>query len=74
MYSNQKNKNMNKFKMGVKVNVAECYLTDEVNENNDTTPTATVHSEPIDDEESVYIQYENGLIDIVPQDILEIIE
>jgi outer membrane scaffolding protein for murein synthesis (MipA/OmpV family) len=65
---------MNKFKMGVKVNVAECYLTDEVNENNDTTPTATVHSEPIDDEELVYIQYENGLIDIVPQDILEIIE
>jgi outer membrane scaffolding protein for murein synthesis (MipA/OmpV family) len=65
---------MNKFKMGVRVNVAECYLTDEVNENTDTTPTATVHSEPIDDEESVYIQYENGLIDIVPQDILEIIE
>lgn len=65
---------MNKFKMGVKVNVAECYLTDEVNENNDTTPTATVHSEPIDDEELVYIQYENGLIDIVPQDILEIIK
>ena len=65
---------MNKFKMGVKVNVAECYLTDEVNENNDITPTATVHSEPIDDEELVYIQYENGLIDIVPQDILEIIE
>lgn len=60
--------------MGVKVNVAECYLTDEVNENNDTTPTATVHSEPIDDEELVYIQYENGLIDIVPQDILEIIK
>jgi len=60
--------------MGVRVNVAECYLTDEVNENTDTTPTATVHSEPIDDEELVYIQYENGLIDIVPQDILEIIE
>jgi hypothetical protein len=61
------------FKDGVKVKVAECYLTDEVNINNDTTPTATVCSEPIDDEQLVCIQYENNLIDFVPQDILEII-
>lgn len=67
-------KKFKNFKEGVKVNVAECYLTDEVTENIDTTPTATVCSEPTDDEELVYIQYENGLIDIVPQDILEIIK
>ena len=41
--------NMNKFKEGVKVNVAECYLNDEVTENIDTTPTATVCSEPVDE-------------------------
>jgi len=61
------------FKDGVKVKVAECYLTDEVNINNDTTPTAIVRSEPIDNEQLVCIQYENNLIDFVPQDILEII-
>jgi hypothetical protein len=60
-------------KEGAKVSIAECYLTDEVTANFETTPTATVCSTPTDDEELVYIQYENGLIDIVPQDILEII-
>lgn len=64
--------NYKKFKEGVKVNVAECYLTDEVSEGKDLTPTATVCSEPTDNDQLVYIQYENGLIDIVPQDILEI--
>jgi hypothetical protein len=35
--------------------------------------TATVCSEPSDNEELVSIQYESGLIDYVPQDILEIV-
>jgi hypothetical protein len=66
---------MSKFKVGVKVSIAECYLTDEVTEafRDDMSSTAIVHSEPSDDEELVYIQYESGLIDIVPQDILEIV-
>jgi hypothetical protein len=34
---------------------------------------AIVCSEPSDEEELVYVQYESGLIDIVPQDILTII-
>jgi hypothetical protein len=34
---------------------------------------AIVCSEPSDEEELVYVQYEGGLIDIVPQDILTII-
>ena len=58
---------------GLKVNVAERYLNDEVNENSDTSPTAIVRSVPTDDEELVCIEYTNGLIDHVPQDILEVI-
>ncbi len=62
------------FKEGDKVTVAECYLTDEVTEpfRNEISSIATVCSEPSDDEELVSIQYESGLIDFVPQNILEI--
>jgi len=63
-----------KFKFGSKVSVAECYLVDEVTENLlGKTETATVNSEPSDNEELVAIIYESGVIDFVPQDILEII-
>lgn len=64
------------FKYGDNVKVAECYLNDEVSEphRSDMSETAIVSSEPSDDEELVSIQYESGLIDFVPQDILEIIK
>lgn len=61
------------FKIGKKVKVAECYLTDEVTENYNTSKVATICSEPSDKEELVSIQYESGEIDFVPQWILEII-
>ena len=59
------------FKEGVRVNIDESYLTDEVNVNNLTTPSATVISEPKDCEELVCIQYDNCIIDFVPQEVLE---
>jgi len=63
-----------KFKIGKKVWVAECYLNDEVTENLvGKSETATINSEPRDSEELVAIIYESGVIDFVPQDILEII-
>lgn len=63
-----------RFKDGAKVSVAQCYLDDEVTENLlGKTATATVNSEPRDDEELVAIIYESGVIDYVPQDILEIL-
>ena len=61
------------FEIGIKVRVAECYLTDECTQHVDTTEIAYVCSEPSDSEELVGIQYENGIIDYVPQDILEIL-
>jgi hypothetical protein len=60
------------YKIGVTVNVAECYLNDEVTENIDTSKTAIVVTEPFDEEELVGIQYKSGVLDYVPQDILEI--
>lgn len=60
-----------KLKIGMRVNVAECYLTDEVTENVDTTPQATINSEPSDDEELVAIIYDSGVLDFVPQYVLE---
>jgi flagellar basal body rod protein FlgF len=54
-------------KIGIDVNVSETYRNDEVNENNDTTPIATVLSKPTDNEELVLILYKNGTIDYVPQ-------
>jgi hypothetical protein len=64
-----------KFKMGSTVSVAKCYIDDEVSEphRSEMSETATVCSEPSDNEELVSIQYESGLIDYVPQDILEIV-
>jgi len=62
-----------KFKNGFTVKVAECYLNDEVTENTNTSPTATVNSEPSDNEELVTIVYDSGEIDFVPQNILEIV-
>jgi hypothetical protein len=64
-----------KIQFGSKVRVAECYLNDEVTENLlGKTSTATVDSEPSDNEELVAIVYETGVIDFVPQDILEVID
>ena len=62
-----------KFKLHSKVRVDECYLNDEVNEHNNTSPIATIFNEPIDNEELVGIEYESGELDYVPQYILEII-
>lgn len=62
-----------KFKENQKVNVDECYRNDECTEHFAATETATVLSEPKDNEELVMIKYENGGIDFVPQDILTII-
>ena len=66
---------MSEFKEGIKVEIAECYLTDECTEpfRDEMSSIAIVCSEPSDEEELVYVQYESGLIDIVPQDILTII-
>jgi len=61
------------FKKGITVNVAECYLSDEVTENIDTSKTAIVVTEPSDEEELVGIVYDSGVLDYVPQDILEIV-
>jgi hypothetical protein len=63
---------MKKFEIDNKVTVAECYLNDEVTENYNTSPTATVFTEPSDSEELVGIIYEGGDWDFVPQDILEV--
>lgn len=67
-------KDFNKFKIEKKVAVAERYLTDEVTEHFNTSPVATIISEPSDEEELVGIQYDSKEIDYVPQDILEVLE
>lgn len=59
-----------KFKIGMRVSVAECYLADEINQYNETTPQATIINE-FDGDELVGIIYDNGIIDFVPQDVLE---
>jgi len=66
------NKGYQQFEQGKTVSVAECYLTDECTEHMDTSATATIVTEPSDDEELVGIVYESGELDYVPQDILEI--
>ena len=63
-----------RFKEGGQVEVADCYLEDEVTANYNTSKIATVISEPGDDEQLVMIQYKCGDWDYVPQDILEVIE
>jgi hypothetical protein len=62
------------FKTGAIVKVDECYLTDEVTKNVNTSETATVLTIPDDNEELVGIVYQSGELDFVPQNILEIIE
>ena len=59
-----------RFKDGIKVKVDEAYIQDEASGGN-ATETATVMSEPSDEEELVMIQYENGLIDYLGQEWLE---
>lgn len=63
-----------RFIVGKKVEVADCYLEDEVTANFDTSKIAIIQSEPSDNEELVCIQYESGVIDFVPQYILEVVE
>lgn len=63
-----------KFKEGVKVKVAECYLNDELNINNNTSSIATIFAEPKDEQMLVGIQYEDGTLDYVPQDVLKSIK
>ena len=63
---------MKNFKLDDTVTVAECYLNDEVTENYPTSSTATVFTEPSDEEELVGIVYEGGALDFVPQDILTV--
>lgn len=64
-------KKSEKFKLGITVKVAECYRNDEVTAHRETSPTAVVMSEPDDEEELISIQFDNGDIDFVSQDILE---
>jgi hypothetical protein len=56
-------------KEGKKVKVADYYLNDEASPK-EATKTAIVMSEPSDDEELVMIEYTNGAIDYVPQDVI----
>ena len=67
-------KGYKKFKEGVTVKVAQCYLEDEVTQNYGTSETATVFAEPSDNEQLVGIRYEGGNLDFVPQDILEVMK
>jgi len=62
-----------KFKIGGQVEVADCYLEDELTENYNTSKIATVIAEPDDDEHLVMIEYKSGDWDYVPQNILEVI-
>ena len=55
------------FKIGNPVQVSNAYLTDETGINAGATIFATVLSEPKDGEELVAVQYENGIIDYLPQ-------
>jgi len=62
-----------KLKAGNKVLVAECYRNDEVTENIETSEIATVTEDAVGDN-LVGIMYKSGVIDFVPQDILEVIK
>ena len=64
-------KGFEQYKVEAEVTVSEVYLNDEASPEN-ASATATVFSEPSDDEELVGIQYEDKSLDYVPQDILEI--
>ena len=60
-------------KEGKKVEIADYYIKDEVGQRAKATPTAIILSEPSDDEELVMVQYTNGSIDYVPQDVIEVL-
>jgi hypothetical protein len=60
-------KNYESYKIGLWVEVAEYYLTDEVGINAEATKYAKIMSEPSDEEELVMIQYTTGVFDYVPQ-------
>ncbi len=64
-------KGFEKYKEGTEVTVDERYLTDEASPDC-ASATATVFQEPTDPEMLVGIQYEDGSLDYVPQDILEV--
>jgi len=61
-----------KFKDGLTVRLAEYYLSDEASPDC-ASELAVIIQQPKDSEELVGIEYNNGSIDFVPQDILEII-
>jgi hypothetical protein len=56
------------FKIGMTVVVDDCYLNDEVGLH--ASKFAIVKSEPTDNEELVCVEYTDGSIDYLPQDIL----
>ena len=60
-------------KEGKKVEIADYYIDDEVGKRAEATSTAIILSEPSDDEELVMVQYTNGAIDYVPQDVIEVL-
>ena len=66
-------KDFEKFTEGIKVRVDGCYLTDESTEHTETSEFATVVAEVGDEDQLVGIQYESGIFDYVPQNILEIV-
>ena len=59
------------FKLKQEVSIADRYLNDEVGIIANATKNARILSLPSDDEELVMVQYENKIIDYVPQDIIE---
>jgi len=63
-----------KFKEGIDVSVDKAYLTDEINLNSpDISEFAIVRTPPGDKEELVGIEYDTGVMDYVPQDMLQIV-
>ena len=59
-------------KVGCTVKVAEYYLDDEASPEC-ASILAIIVEQPEDDEQLVGIEYDNGSIDYVPQDILELV-
>jgi hypothetical protein len=64
----ENNEEFNEMPIGSKVTVAEHYINDEAS-GGEATPTAIVRGE-INNDNLVCIEYENGVIDHVPQDII----
>ena len=62
--------NGQKFQMLDEVSVDIAYRNDECTANIPTTETALVMQQPMDIEELICIQYTNGTLDYVPQNIL----